>query len=120
MNYVMEFLFGGIGGDSLSTPSRQLLLHWMTASTSPKRIQAKLPAGTIVAHKTGTSNTNAQGLTAATNDVGIVTLPDGSHLIIVVFVSDSIADQATREGVIADISLAGYEYFKTVEPVIIK
>ncbi len=87
-----------MGGESLSPASNQLLLKWMTESTSPKRIAAKLPAGTIVAHKTGTSNTNAQGLTAATNDAGIVTLPDGSHLIVVVFVSDSMADQATREG----------------------
>ena len=59
-----------------------------------------------VAHKTGTSYTNQEGITAATNDVGIITLPDGSHLIISVFIKDAHADEATREAVIARIAAA--------------
>ena len=98
-------------GKLLQPASTKLLLQWMTESTSPKRIQGLLPAGTIVAHKTGTSNTNAAGLTAATNDVGIITLPNGHHLAIVVFVADAKTDQATREGVISKIALAAYTYY---------
>lgn len=98
-------------GKILSDANTKLLLKIMTESTSPKRIQGLLPANAITAHKTGTSNTNEAGITAATNDVGIVTLPNGQHLIVVAYVSDAKADQATREGVISKISLAGYNHY---------
>jgi beta-lactamase class A len=67
-----------------------------------------LPDGTVIAHKTGTSRT-VDGVTAATNDVGLVTLPNGRHLEIAVFVSDSQADDATREQVIAKIARAAWD-----------
>ena len=90
----------------LSDASQALLLELMTESTTgPKRLKGLLPAGTSVAHKTGTSGTE-KGIAAATNDIGIITLPNGKHLAIAVFVSDSTADQETREGVIARIALA--------------
>lgn len=88
----------------LSESSQALLLKCMVESTpGAKRLKGLLPAGTVVAHKTGTSGTQ-KGTTAATNDIGIITLPNGKHLIIAVFVSDSSADEATREGVIAKIA----------------
>ena len=96
-------------GRGLSAPSRALLLQWMTETpTSARRIKGRLPASAVVAHKTGTSGT-AGGLTRATNDVGLITLPDGRHLAIAVFVSDSTADEAVREGVIARIAQATWE-----------
>jgi beta-lactamase class A len=43
-------------GRGLSRPSRVLLLRWMTETpTGPRRLKGLLPAGTVVAHKTGTS-----------------------------------------------------------------
>jgi beta-lactamase class A len=60
-----------------------------------------------VAHKTGSSET-LNGLTRATNDAGVITLPNGRHLAITVFISDSTADTATREGVIARIAQAAW------------
>ncbi len=90
----------------MSESSRALLLKLMTESTTgPKRLKGLLPLGTAVAHKTGTSGTE-KGITAATNDIGIITLPNGRHLAIAVFVADSPADEATREGVIARIAEA--------------
>jgi beta-lactamase class A len=62
-----------------------------------------LPEGTVVAHKTGTSAT-VTGVTAATNDVGLVTLSNGQHIAIAVFVSDSQATDAIREEVIAKVA----------------
>jgi beta-lactamase class A len=41
--------------------------------------------------------------------MGIITLPNGKHLAIAVFVSDSPADEATREGVIAKVAKAVWE-----------
>ena len=61
-----------------------------------------------MAHKTGTSGSQ-KGVTAATNDIGLVTLPQGHHLVIAVFVSDSNANEATREGVIAVIAKAVWD-----------
>lgn len=91
-------------GKGLSKSSQALLLRLMTETTTgPKRIKGLLPTGTIVAHKTGTSST-VNRVTAATNDVGLVTLPDGRQVAIAVFVSDAKADAATREDVIAQIA----------------
>lgn len=81
----------------------------LETSTGPNQIKGLLPASTIVAHKTGRSDTNEQGITAATNDVGMITLPNGKHLIIAVFVSNSPADLAARESVIARIAKAVYD-----------
>ena len=90
----------------LSEQSREFLLKLMTETpTGQKRLKGLLPTGTIVAHKTGTSGTK-DGITAATNDIGMITLPNGNHLGIAVFVSDSPADEMTREEVIAKIAKA--------------
>jgi beta-lactamase class A len=96
-------------GKGLSKSSQALLLQLMTETTTgPKRIKGLLPEGTVVAHKTGTSST-VNGVTAATNDVGLVTLPNGRHLAISVFVSDSGANDAVREGVIAKVAKAAWD-----------
>ncbi|MGI4788145.1 MAG: class A beta-lactamase [Janthinobacterium lividum] len=96
-------------GKGLSVSSRQLLLNIMIHSeTGPNRIKRLLPFGTIVAHKTGSSGT-VGGLTRATNDIGLITLPDGKHLAVVVFVSDTRVDAATQEAVIAKIARAAWD-----------
>lgn len=96
-------------GQGLSESSQTLLLQLMTETpTGLQRIKGLLPEGTVVAHKTGSSGT-VDGVTAATNDVGIVTLPNGKHLAVAVFVSDSRADDATREEVIARVARAAWD-----------
>ncbi len=93
----------------LSESSQALLLKdLILSSPGAKRLKGELPAGTTVAHKTGTSGTE-KGITAATNDIGIITLPNGKHLAIAVFVSDSPANAATRESVIAKIAKAAFD-----------
>jgi beta-lactamase class A len=95
----------------LSETAQGLLLKLMVASnTGPRRLKGLLAAGTVVAHKTGTSGTE-NGVTAATNDIGIIILPNGKHLAIAVLVSDSPADAATREGVIARIAKAVWDHW---------
>lgn len=90
----------------LSADSQKLLLKLLTESIpGAKRLKGQLPAETIVAHKTGTGGTR-NGVTSATNDIGLITLPDGRHLAVAVFVSDSKADLNTREAVIAEIAKA--------------
>jgi len=99
-------------GKALSKNSNDFLLKIMTETTTgPKRLKGLLPADAVVAHKTGTSGTNDEGLTPATNDVGIITLPNGKHLAIAVFVCNSKADDATRELVIAQIAKAAWDVY---------
>lgn len=98
-------------GKALLPASRDFLYEIMKAtSTGPHRIKGLLPDGTIVAHKTGSSGTNAAGLSPATNDAGIITLPNGKHVAVAVFVCNSTADEATRELVIAKIARAVYDH----------
>lgn len=73
-----------------------------------KRLKGLLPKGTVVAHKTGTGGTQ-NGITGATNDIGIITMPNGKNIAIAVFVSDSPADEKTREAVIAKIAKACWD-----------
>ena len=100
-------------GRGLSADSREHLLRLLTETgTGPNRIRGRLPEGTPVAHKTGSSRT-VDGVTAATNDIGIIRLPDGRRVAVAVFVSDSPADDATRERVIADAARAAYDAWAT-------
>jgi beta-lactamase class A len=90
----------------LSAESQTLLLKLMTeAIPGAKRLKGELPAGTMVAHKTGTGGTQNR-ITSATNDIGIITLPDGRHLAVAVFVSDSAANDDTRDAIIARLAKA--------------
>jgi beta-lactamase class A len=98
-------------GKALSPASKEFLYQVMTGTTTgPNRIKGLLPAGTVVAHKTGSSGTNDVGLSPATNDVGIITLPNGKHVAIAIFVCNSGADEATRDMVIAKIAKAVYDH----------
>ena len=98
-----------VNNPPISPVAKAFLLQTMTDSvTGPGRLRAGLPPGTVLAHKTGSSGTHG-GITAATNDIGLVTLPDGRRLAIAVFVTDSRADEHTREGVIARIGRAAYD-----------
>lgn len=92
----------------------QLLLKFMADSNpGAKRLKSELPPGTYVAHKTGTSGTQS-GITDATNDIGIIRLPNGKRVALAVFVSDSPADEKTREAVIAKIAKAVWDAWSKV------
>jgi beta-lactamase class A len=96
-------------GKGLTPASRDYLMQLMIHTpTGPNRLKGILPAGAIVAHKTGTSGTR-HGLTAATNDVGLITLPNGKTLAIAVFVSDAPGDDAARESIIAKTARAAWD-----------
>jgi beta-lactamase class A/beta-lactamase class A VEB len=79
--------------------------------TGENRIKGLLPEGTVVAHKTGSSGTNKEGLTAAVNDIGIVFLPNGKYFFISVFVTNSKENEETNEKIIADIAKATYDFY---------
>jgi len=91
-------------GNSLSEQSTRLLLGVLTDSnTGRRRLRAGLPSGTPFAHKTGTGGTKDE-VTSATNDIGIITTPDGRHIAIAVYIADSTDDGWTREQLMSDIT----------------
>lgn len=100
-------------GELLQPSQKDLLIGFMrVAKTGMLRIRGNLPAGTVVGDKTGSGEINkTTGAPTATNDVGLVTLPDGSHLAIAVLLSDSRLTAAEQEKVIADLARAAYDAF---------
>lgn len=94
-------------GEALSFESTELLLDALRrVETGRGRIRGMLPPEIPVAHKTGSMGGSA------TNDVGIIYLPDGAgHVVTVVYVKDSDASSSEREEAIAQISRAIYDFF---------
>jgi beta-lactamase class A len=93
-------------GEVLGASSRALLLGIMERCvTGRARLRAGLPRGTRVAHKTGTLTPYI------TNDAGIVTLPGGAHVAIVVMIRESPQELAARERAIASIARAVYRHY---------
>lgn len=93
----------------LNVEHTNYLLGIMIQSHSgPKRIRGLLPEGTVVAHKTGTSGYE-HGVAAATNDVGLITLPNGQQLALAVLVTDAHADETAVEQTIATIAKLCYD-----------
>lgn len=78
--------------------------------TGTDRIAAPLldKQGVTVAHKTG-SGYSEGGVLAAQNDVAYVTLPDGHHYALAVFVKDFRGSEAEASAAIARISQTVYE-----------
>lgn len=91
-------------GDLLRPPQTSLLVGIMErATTGERRLRGSLPAGTRVADKTGTGET-------ATNDVGLITLPDGrGHLAMAVLISNSKLPAEDQEKLIAELARAAYD-----------
>ncbi len=90
----------------LSASNTQQLMGWMIETKiGEHRIPGSLPLGTVAAHKTGTSGED-RGVTHATNDVGLITLPCGQQLAVAVMIEDSPESEDAREAVIAEITRA--------------
>lgn len=96
----------------LSPASTRYLLGLMEAQTVPNRLRAGLPAGIKLVDKCGTSSTIG-GRTAAFNDIGILTGPDGRSMIVAAFLTDSPATQAERDAIFAELSR---DVAKTIVP----
>lgn len=99
-------------GKLLSKKSTDYLMKVMfSTSTGKNKLIAQLPENTPVARKTGASGKNNEGLTGAENEIGIVTLPNGKHYAIAVFVSNSTETDVVNCKMISDISKSVWDYF---------
>jgi beta-lactamase class A len=97
-----EFLEKLWSGQLLSKDSSKRLLDLMYGQTTPNRLRAGLPAGVRFADKCGTSY-SVDGETAAYNDIGIITWPNGHTMIVAVFLTGSKADKKTRDALFTEI-----------------
>jgi len=88
------------GGDLLSRSSTSLLLRLMSTTTGPAPLRGGLPARAALALQSGVSDTDL-GLTPVTNDMGVVTLPNGRRFATAVFLAGSTATEPQRDGLIA-------------------
>lgn len=86
------------------------LLQQVPAGTD--RIRSGLPENVSLAHKTGSSQANAKGTYAATNDVGIFNMPNGDKVGLVVFLKDSKKNRVNRDRIIADVTKAVWADFQ--------
>ncbi len=99
-------------GKILSPVSTHYLLQVMTQTvTFPDRLKAGVPPGWALAHKTGTSS-SWHGLTAATNDVGILTAPGGGSVAIAVFLGDARASSQVRAALTARLAATTIEAYR--------
>nr|AIA11272.1 VEB-PER_beta_lactamase [uncultured bacterium] len=99
-------------GKILASPTHNLLVEMMEQTiTGNKRIKGQLPQGTVVAHRTGMSGQNEDGVRAALNDVGIITLPNGKHIAVALFVSNTRESIPASEELIAKISRIVFDYY---------
>lgn len=113
-NFSTQLLKQFYEGKILTKKSTDFLYRTMVeTSVGQNRIKGKLPINTEVAHRTGSSFTNDVGLTGGINDIGIVKLPNGNHFIISVFVHNTTETYKDGEEIIADITKATWDYYKS-------
>ncbi len=74
-------------------------------------MKAGLPEGTELAHRTGISDTNENGLRAAMNHVGIFKLPNGNHIVLSIYLKNITEERRETEKIIADITKATWNYY---------
>lgn len=94
------------------TTTKWLYTAMLNNASGANRLKGKLPKGTKIAHRTGTSFTNENGMTGAINDMGIIELPNKKKKIIIcVLVNDTYESFKNSEEIIADIAKATYEHY---------
>lgn len=108
---MVNFLDRLANDDLLDGKHNEALIDIMKQTrTGADRLRAGLRDGWQLANKTGTSSSH-NGVTVATNDVGILIAPDGTRIPVAVFVADSTASSQDRAAVIAAISKSVIDHY---------
>jgi beta-lactamase class A len=98
----VQFLHKLWTNELLAPASTQHLLRLMYAQTKPNRLRAGLPGDVRLADKAGTTGT-LDGQTAAFNDIGMLTWPDGHTVILAAFLTQSSASAKERDALFAEL-----------------
>jgi beta-lactamase class A len=104
-----ELLVALSRGRALGTAETALLRGMMERTvTGPNRLRAGLPAGTALAHRTG-SGPGPAGRRTAINNVGLIGIPGRGDVAVAVFVRS--APEAAAEDFIADVARLVYAHY---------
>lgn len=108
-NAMAQLLTRIFNKQALGASSTDVLIDIMQrCHTGDRRLRGKMPAGTVIADKTGT-------IGGTVNDVGVITLPDGNgQLVIAVFIKESGKPVEERERTIAEIARSVRDHFLLV------
>jgi len=113
---MVDLLALAFRGKAANPEHTALLLRLMRATeTGPRRLKGNLPPDAVLAHRSGTAAT-VDGFTGAVNDVGILAMPDGSHVAIAVFLKGVTSPVPTAEESIAKIGRAVRERWPASAP----
>lgn len=94
-------------GDALGAAQRKQLKDWMLGNTTgDTRIRAGVPAGSLVADKTGT------GDYGTTNDIGVIWQPNKAPIVLVVYLTQPGKDDKARSEILAEASKIVVEAFR--------
>jgi beta-lactamase class A len=94
-------------GQALTPASRAKLVGWMVASpTGTARLRKHAPAGWRIGDKTGT------GSNGSTNDIAVITQPDGGTIFVASYLTETKAPLAEREAVHAEVGKIVFETFR--------
>ena len=106
----VQLLKKAFRGELLSAGLTARLIQILAATTTgSERIKGLLPAGTVVAHKTGTTST-VSGLNGSTNDVGVIMLPkNAGRLAVAVYVKGSTGEPAATDRLTARIAKSAFD-----------
>ena len=100
-NAMIRMLAGLYQGQWLSPRSRTFLIATMErCETGKRRIPGLIPAGVVIAHKTGT-------LANTASDIGIINMPDGRAVALAIYVTGQ-GGKPNRDARIAEIARAIY------------
>ena len=106
---MVRLLAGLHRGEWLTRSSRDVLLGAMSRCvTGRNRMRALLPAGTSIAHKTGTLSNTA-------SDVGFIETPDGRNLAVAIYVTGQ-GGKPNRDSRIALLARAIYDGYSADRP----
>jgi len=84
--------------EGLEPASHDLLMKHMTDSpTGPRKLRSVLPTGWSLAHKTGS-------MPGTSNDVGILTSPNGEHIVIAIFTKSATSKDEVVDADIANVA----------------
>ena len=94
-------------GDALGAAQRKQLKDWMLGNTTgDTRIRAGVPAGSLVADKTGT------GDYGTTNDIGVIWQPNKAPIVLVVYLTQPGKDDKARSEILAEATKIVVEAFR--------
>lgn len=105
LNQLLNDFYNGKIVSKKSTDYLYKLMQETTTGTN--KLMEQLPKG-VLAHRTGSSG-KVGDLTIAENNTGIVSLPNGKHYAITVFISDSTESEEVNCKMISDISKLVYD-----------